>query len=76
MPIIHKGDNCERLPATPQNLIPALRQYQHNDCSGLLSAFDYDETVSLVIGLELRIAKLHKQLNIQPWPLGLFPDES
>lgn len=33
---------------TPDILIPALRQFQHNDCSGLLAGFDYDETAKLV----------------------------
>ena len=30
---------------TPDILIPALMQYQHNDCSGLLMGFDYEETI-------------------------------
>jgi len=33
---------------TPDILIPALRQYQHNDCSGLLAGFDHDETAKIV----------------------------
>jgi len=33
---------------TPDILLPALRQYQHNDCSGLLAGFDHDETCKLV----------------------------
>ena len=33
---------------TPDVLLTALRQYQHNDCSGLLAAFDYDETIEIV----------------------------
>ena len=32
-------------------LIKALRQYQHNDCSGLLVAYDYDETQKIVTEL-------------------------
>lgn len=37
---------------TPDILIPALRQYQHNDCSGLLAGFDYDDTVKIVSALQ------------------------
>ena len=33
---------------TPEILIPALRQYQHNNCSGLIAGFDYDETIEIV----------------------------
>jgi len=33
---------------TPEILAPALRQYQHNDCSGLVVGFDYDETVKIL----------------------------
>ncbi len=33
---------------TPEILRSALRQYQHNDCSGLLAGFDYEETSKLV----------------------------
>jgi len=32
---------------TPEILLPALRQYQHNDGSGLLAGFDHDETSRL-----------------------------
>lgn len=39
---------------TPEILIPALRQYQHNDCSGLLAGFDYDETVKIIAILNKR----------------------
>jgi len=33
---------------TPDILTPALRQYQHNNCSGLKAGFDYDETIRVV----------------------------
>ncbi len=33
---------------TPEILLPALRQYRHNDGSGLLAGFDHDETSKLV----------------------------
>ena len=32
----------------PKILLPALRQYQHNDGSGLVIGFDRDETVKIV----------------------------
>ena len=44
-------------PETPKILIQALRQYQHNDCSGLLAGFDYDDTVRIVSELESVIQK-------------------
>ncbi len=37
---------------TPKILEPALRQFQHNDCSGLVFGFDHDKTVRIVSGLE------------------------
>ena len=37
---------------TPDILLSALRQYQHNDCSGLVAGFDYDETVKIVSALQ------------------------
>ena len=49
-------------PKTPTILIPALRQYQHNDCSGLLAGFDYEDTVVIVCGLQNKISGLEKQL--------------
>jgi hypothetical protein len=33
---------------TPEILIPALRQYRHNDGDGLLFGFDHDETAKIV----------------------------
>ena len=36
---------------TPDILLTALRQYQHNDCSGLLAGFDYEETIKIVLHL-------------------------
>ncbi len=38
-------------------LIPALRQYQHNDCSGLIHAFDYEETIKIVTNLQYKLLK-------------------
>lgn len=39
------GFNVRRL------LLPALRQYQHNDCSGFLAGYDYIETQKIVLEL-------------------------
>jgi len=33
---------------TPKILEPALRQYQHNDCSGFVAGFDHTETAKVV----------------------------
>lgn len=30
----------------------AARQYQHNNCSGFVHGFDYDETVKIVLSLQ------------------------
>lgn len=32
-------------------MVPALRQYQHNDCSGLVAGYDLDETISIIIDI-------------------------
>lgn len=48
---------------TPEILLPALRQYQHNDCSGLLAGFDYDETVKAVAMLNKDIMVLKGKLR-------------
>ena len=39
---------CDKSP-TPKPLLSALRQYQHNDCSGLLDGFDHYETIKVFI---------------------------
>ena len=57
---------------TPDILISALRQYQHNDCSGLQTGFDYSETIKIVAILEERvdeqveacIVRLKKELQL------------
>ena len=33
---------------TPKILEPALRQYQHNDCSGFVHGFEYKETCKII----------------------------
>ena len=43
---------------TPDILLTALRQYQHNDCSGLLVGFDYEETIKIVIEMRMLIMDL------------------
>ena len=48
---------------TPSILIPALRQYQHNDCSGLLAGFDYDETIKIVSQLRDAVLEAVKALE-------------
>ena len=40
---------------TPKILEGALRQYQHNDCSGLISGFDHTETSKIVNIMEKAI---------------------
>ena len=32
----------------PNILLPAIRQYMHNDGSGLVFGFDYEETIDIV----------------------------
>ena len=48
---------------TPNVLLPALRQYQHNDCSGLLAGFDHEETVVIVSLMEKKIRDLTARLR-------------
>jgi hypothetical protein len=49
---------------TPDVLLPALRQYQHNDCSGLISGFEHKETCKIVTGLQ---AKLRELVEAAEW---------
>jgi len=47
-------------------LLPAARQHQHNDCSGLIPAYDYEETNKIVSNLLeplVMLRSLAKQLN-------------
>lgn len=37
---------------TPDILLPALRQYQHNDCSGLLAGYDKEETERILLKIK------------------------
>ena len=43
-------------------LLPALRQYQHNDCSGLLCGYDEEETKNIVQQLIDRVQELEHKL--------------
>lgn len=43
---------------TPDVLLPALRQYQHNDCSGLISGFEHKETCKIITGLQAKLREL------------------
>ena len=43
---------------TPEILIPALRQYQHNDSSGLLACYDYSEVNQIVTQLQAENERL------------------
>ena len=53
----------ENMTKTPNILLTAVRQYQHNDCSGLLFGFDHDETINVVISLEIEIRTLKSELK-------------
>ena len=48
---------------TPDVLLPALRQYQHNDCSGLISGFEHKETCKIVTGLQAKLRELEAKLR-------------
>lgn len=56
----------------PENLLPALRQYQHNDCSGLLAGFDYDETIATVNALNSEIERLNALVAMQTEAIGNY----
>lgn len=44
-------------------LLPALRQYQHNDYSGLLFGYDKDEVESIVDNLREQLAKVNERVE-------------
>ena len=46
-------------------LIPALRQYMHNDGSGLLNGYDIEVTEKIVKKLQDKIAKLEYDLTLE-----------
>jgi len=48
-------------------LVPAMRQYKHNDDSqGFVAAFDYDETIKLVAYL-IEVAGKGMQPDYDEW---------
>lgn len=49
---------------TPDILLSASRQYQHNDCSGFVAGFEYEETCRIVAGLS---AKLRELVEAAEW---------
>lgn len=44
-------------------LSSALRQYQHNDCSGFVVGYDYSETQKVVTELYFQLEKLRKTIK-------------
>lgn len=44
---------------TAKLLLPALRQYMHNDGSGLLAGYDLETTQAIIDGLRGEVADLH-----------------
>ena len=61
--------------ATPNELLVALRQYQHNDCSGLLAGFDYEKILKIYAHKQAEIDELKKIINDIWSTEPLFPDE-
>jgi len=57
----------------PKFLESAVRQFQHNDCSGFTTGFDYKETVRLFICLQRAIKAQSKLLAC--YRLGSQPPE-
>lgn len=58
---------------TPKILEPALRQYQHNDCSGLVAGFDHKETTRIV-NVMARALKAQSRLLVA-YRIGGSPPE-
>jgi len=48
---------------TPKILLPALRQYRHNDSSGFVFGFDYDKTCKVVAGVEAKLRNLSEAVS-------------
>jgi hypothetical protein len=48
---------------TPEILHPAIRQYMHNDCSGLTMGFDEKETINIVTLMQKVIKAQSKLLT-------------
>ena len=47
--------------STPIHLLPALRQYRHNDSPEFLMGYDYTEVNKVHKGLQDKIAELEKE---------------
>lgn len=58
---------------TPKVLEKALRQYQHNDCSGLVAGFDHGETVK-VFNLMTKALKAQSRLLVAYRTGGIPPE--
>ena len=46
---------------TPNILLPASRQYQHNDSSGLVPGFEYEQTCKIVTSLLAKLRELEAE---------------
>ena len=44
--------------STPEILIPALRQYKHNDNSGFVAGYEVEATEQIVTDLQMQIIDL------------------
>jgi len=53
----------EGVKMTPKILLSALRQYRHNDNSGLAFGFDYDKTCKIVAGVEAKLRNLSEAVS-------------
>jgi len=49
--------------STPQILIPALRQYKHNDNSGFVAGYEVEATEQIVTDLQMQIIDLKASLR-------------
>jgi len=50
----------------PKELLPALRQYRHNDNSGIVFGFDQEEVCSIFNNLNSKILKWNDALKVKP----------
>lgn len=56
--------NKNELVETPEILIPALRQYRHNNNSGLVHGLDHDETVKIFAHLTQQLEQRVKEMVV------------
>ena len=68
---MEESNNIENLLETPKILDVALRQYQHNNCSGFVVGFDYDETVKIVTRLQKGLRAVRDLINSSQGVYGL-----